>query len=70
MRDLRTGEEIFWQNMSLPSMGQLYDYESMNQHGVIPNGWLVATSGTTMLVYDSLTGDLVFNETERSFRHY
>ena len=61
--DLRTGEEIFWQNMSLPSMGQLYDYQSMNQHGVIPNGWLVATSGTNMLFYDTLNGELVFNQT-------
>jgi hypothetical protein len=72
--NLYTGEEIFWQNMNLPSFGQLFDYESINQHGVIPNGYLWATAGggfffgpagpTTWLAYDPLTGNWLFNETD------
>jgi hypothetical protein len=45
--DLRTGEELYWQNITFPSVGQLYNYDSMNQHGVIPNGYLWSTVGTT-----------------------
>ena len=58
--DLRTGEEywvkdfgtttlrfgpfVFTQSNS-PSFGQFYDFESPNQHGVNPNGYLWATIG-------------------------
>ena len=39
-RDLRTGE-IIWTNPDInPTFGELYCYESPNQHGVIPNGYL------------------------------
>jgi outer membrane protein assembly factor BamB len=65
--DLRTGEEIYWQNMTAPSFGQLYYYESMNQHGVVPNGYLWRTASaagvTTWMAYDPLDGNLLFNET-------
>jgi len=62
--DLRTGETIWTQNMSYtPSFGQVYDYESMNQHGVIANGYLWATSGTTWVAFDALTGNYLFNLT-------
>jgi hypothetical protein len=62
--DLQTGEEIYWQNMTMPSFGQLYDYESINQHGVVPNGYLWSTVGTTWSAYDPLTGNWLFNETD------
>jgi hypothetical protein len=43
--DLRTGEEL-WRLSDpeyVPSFGYLYAYESPNQHGVLPNGALMAT---------------------------
>lgn len=62
--DLITGEEIWWQNWTLkPSFGQLYDYESINQHGIIRNGYLWTSSGTTMTAYDPMTGSWLFTET-------
>ena len=62
--DLRTGEEI-WVNRNLTSItaGQLYDYESPNQHGIIANGYLWTTSGTTWSAYDPMTGFWLFNIT-------
>ncbi len=62
--DLRTGEELYWQNITFPSVGQLYNYDSMNQHGVIPNGYLWSTVGTTWHAYDSLTGNWIFSLTD------
>jgi hypothetical protein len=69
--DLRTGELIFWQNMTMPSFAQLYDYESFNQHGVIPNGYLWSVSGgggygapatpTNWTAYDPLTGNWLYS---------
>jgi outer membrane protein assembly factor BamB len=59
--DLRTGESIYSQDMSMPSFGQIYDYESLNQHGVIPNGYLWRVTGTNWSAYDSLTGDWLFD---------
>jgi outer membrane protein assembly factor BamB len=70
--DLRTGEQLWVQNLpALPSFAQLYDYESMNQHGVVPNGYLWATSTvgsgasayTVWSAYDGLTGNWLFNLT-------
>jgi outer membrane protein assembly factor BamB len=60
--DLQTGQQIWWQNITI-SFGQLYDYESLNQHGTINNGYLWATSGTTWSAYDPMTGAWLFNET-------
>jgi outer membrane protein assembly factor BamB len=61
--DLRTGE-ILWTNDNInPTFGELYCYESPNQHGVIANGYLFQTSGTTWIAYDSLTGKWLFNLT-------
>ncbi len=62
--DLRTGEQL-WANPNLSSitMGQLYDYETANQHGVIANGYLWTTSGTTWSAYDPMTGLWLFNLT-------
>jgi outer membrane protein assembly factor BamB len=75
--DLQTGEEIWLQDYATsPSFGQLYDYESFNQHGVIPNGYLWSTDEnpfaamfglpagpTTWTAYDPYTGSWLFNLT-------
>jgi len=74
--DLRTGEEIWYNDYGItemffpgwgtfkssnsPSFGQLYDYESMNQHGVIRNGYLWNNAWNA---YDPLTGKWLFNLT-------
>ena len=67
--DLRTGEQLYWQNMTNPTFGQLYDYESMNQHGTISNGYLwksavdPANGGNVLMAYDPMDGNWLFNET-------
>jgi len=61
--DLRTGE-VLWTNDDIyPTFGELYTYESPNQHGTIANGYLWQTSGTTWLAYDAATGKNLFNLT-------
>ena len=70
-RDLRTGE-IIWTNDNInPTFGELYCYESPNQHGVIPNGYLWqavtpagSTANQTWIAWDSLTGKWLFNITD------
>jgi hypothetical protein len=72
-RDLRTGE-IIWQNNNasfFPTFGEVFTYESPNQHGSIPNGYLWqtvtpagSTSNQTWMAYDSLTGNWLFNLTD------
>ena len=45
--DLYTGEELFFDyEQNMPSMGQVYDYESPNQHGGFAYTW--RTSGVTL----------------------
>ena len=62
--DLRTGE-VLWKNADIsPTFGELYCYESPNQHGVVPNGYLWQTAGTTWRAYDALTGLNLFNLTD------
>ncbi len=82
--DLQTGEQIWYKNYPVigsgfmatsynPGFGQLYDYESMNQHGVIVNGYLWAATGgfsffgppapSVWLAYDPQTGVNLFNLT-------
>lgn len=67
--DLRTGQEQWRINASatgislVPSFGYLYAYDGPNQHGVLPNGLLVATTtitglGTVWRTYDPRTGYL------------
>jgi hypothetical protein len=46
-----------------PTFGQLFFYDSPNQHGVIPKGFLWAVSGTTWTAYDAMTGVWLFSET-------
>jgi len=61
---LQTGEEIWRKTYAVtPTFGQLFDFESPNQHGVIPNGYLWAVSGTTWIAYDPLDGSWLFNIT-------
>ncbi len=67
--DLRTGE-VLWRNPNInPSFGELYSYESPNQHGVIPNGYLWQTVNQggglqTWIAYDPLTSNWLFNLTD------
>jgi len=74
--DLRTGEEIWWRNGTGPyqlgfgflgqnypqlSFGQLLEYNSPNQHGVIPYLWSTYMVGTTnyWAMYDAFTGNWI-----------
>jgi hypothetical protein len=61
--DLRTGEEIYRSDMSMPSFGQLEWFDSENQHGVIPNGYLWSGRGSDWQIYDALDGKNLFNIT-------
>jgi hypothetical protein len=67
--DLRTGEEL-WRidpTGGVPTFGYLYDYESENQHGILPNGLLVTVSGygtQTWRAYDPRTGVLTSMEVD------
>jgi hypothetical protein len=62
--DMQTGQQIWWQNYTTnPSFAQLEWFDSPNQHGVIPNGYLWAVSGTTWIAYDSIDGNWLFNIT-------
>jgi len=67
--DLRTGEELWRINTTatginlVPSFGYLYSLESVNQHGILPNGLLIASAsvsgqGTVWRGYDPRTGYL------------
>ena len=68
--DLLNGQEIWYSDKigvsgsAAPGFGQLFNYESMNQHGVIPNGYLWQETGTTWSAYDSLTSKWLFNLTD------
>ena len=49
--DLRTGEEI-WRNVTMsaiPAFGYYYDYDDMNQHGVVPPSWLFSNNFGTAI---------------------
>ncbi len=63
--DLATGETLWTRSdMSpLPTFAQLYDYESLNQHGVIPDGYLWGVSGTNWTAYDAADGSKLFTLT-------
>jgi hypothetical protein len=61
--DLQTGEEIYRSDMSMPSFGQLEWFDSENQHGVIPNGYLWSGRGSSYQLYDALDGKNLFNIT-------
>jgi hypothetical protein len=44
--DLYTGETLYYANTTIASFGQIYNYESPNQHGGFPYLWV--TSGVTI----------------------
>ncbi len=46
----------------VPTFGQIYDYESQNQHGVV-GALLWAITGTTWSAYDAWTGKWAYNIT-------
>jgi hypothetical protein len=57
--DLRTGEELWRMNVTdagKPVYGYLYSLDYMNQHGVVPNGWLFTFNYAR--AYDPMTGRL------------
>jgi len=69
--DIRTGQEIWRINATatgtsiVPSFGYLYSFDSGNQHGVLPNGLLIASVGggfgggpSSWRTYDPRTGVL------------
>ncbi len=60
--DLTTGEKLWQRDDIYPTFGQLYSYESPNQHGVV-GGVLYQASGTTWIAYDAFTGYWLFNLT-------
>ncbi len=70
--DLRTGEELWYRDdlgglsetgyWSPISKGQLYDFEDINQHGVV-GGVLWQELGTTWNAYDAFTGQWMYNIT-------
>ena len=57
--DLLTGEEI-WRNRTMsatPSFGYQYEWDDMNQHGVVEPGWLFSSSfGTSIHPILGVTG--------------
>jgi len=68
-RDLTTGAELWRVNTTatgtnlVPSFGYLYSFDDENQHGVLPNGLLIASTtvsgqGTVWRAYDARTGVL------------
>ena len=67
--DLVTGETLWQLSNTMPSFAQLYDYESMNQHGVINNGYMwqrvndASNGGTVWMAFDPIDGKWLFNET-------
>ncbi|MCW4015909.1 MAG: hypothetical protein NWF06_06020 [Candidatus Bathyarchaeota archaeon] len=64
--DLQTGEtEWINEDMGIATStmkAQLYNYESMNQHGVV-GGVIWEVSGTTWIGYDAWTGNNIYNLT-------
>ncbi len=52
-RDLDTGEQIWFQNGTTITCGQVLEFDSPNQHGAFPYLW---SMGTTCRMYDPLTG--------------
>ncbi len=67
--DLQTGEELWRVDPTasgvnlVPTFGYFYAFDTGNQHGVLPNGALIASSnvagqGTVWRAYDPMTGKL------------
>ncbi len=61
--DLYTGEQLYFSNDTIPTYGQIYNYESPNQHGGIPYLYRTVTTGVGTVwgsgngtVYEMLDG--------------
>ena len=52
--DLRTGEEIYYNNDTRIDFGQIYRYDSPNQHGAFAYLW--STAGSTWSAYEAFSG--------------
>ena len=62
--DLRTGEQLWKKDFAVnPTFASLEWFDSPNQHGVIPNGYLWATQGSTWMAIDPIDGEGIFNIT-------
>jgi len=59
--DLRTGE-VLWQHDISLSLGQIYNYDSPNQHGAIPYLW--QTGRTSYKMFDPFTGEELLTLTD------
>ena len=63
--DVRTGETLWYKNYSYGTgfntlkMGQILDYDSMNQHGGLAYLWFVV--GTTWSMHDAFTGNYILS---------
>lgn len=57
--DLRTGELLWEKDGTTIDFGQLYYYDSPNQHGVIPYLWCI--NGSTYKMYDAFDGDWILD---------
>jgi outer membrane protein assembly factor BamB len=57
----RTGQELWRKNYTQITCGQLYDFESINQAGVIPYLW--STGASTYNMYDADTGEFILSFT-------
>ncbi len=61
--DVRTGETIWYQNISYGSgfnslrLGQVFDYDSENQHGSFAYLWF--SNGNTWYLHDAFTGNYI-----------
>ncbi len=64
--DLNTGETIWYKAAENPNyqplaFGQLLDFQTPNQHGVIPYLWGII--GSTYVMYDAFSGNWILNMT-------
>ncbi len=55
--DIYTGEELWRKTDQVLTLGQIYDYESFNQHGA--QSYLWGLVGTTWNMSDAFTGDVL-----------
>jgi hypothetical protein len=56
--DLTTGEELWYNPDIRINMGQLYAYDTGNEHGIKPYLW--ETAGSTFRAYDAFTGEWMY----------
>lgn len=59
--DIATGEEVYRNMEAWIDFGQIYDYESPNQHGAFGYLWMI--NGTTMTMMDAFSGERILDIT-------